>query len=85
MLTQIILIYVLGFFVSLFLLHRFKKELDLYNYDPPHPAYYDDFNSNATAFVAYSIVWPIFLLVISIQLMWKILVNISKLFEKINK
>jgi hypothetical protein len=82
MLGLIILIYVLGFFTSLMVLHIFKNELDVNHYNPPHPAYYDDYNSNAEAFVSFSLIWPIFWFLNMLRCMWKGLVWISTQFEK---
>ena len=85
---QIILGYVIGFFISLLCLHGFKRELDLDNYDPPHPAYYDDYDSNAHAYVAFSLMWPIFwffLLIITIgRGVVKLSEMIGKLFDSLS-
>lgn len=56
----LIAVYLVGFLITLVLLHKFKKQMGLDNYDPPHPEYYDDWSSNAQAFAWFSAEWPIF-------------------------
>lgn len=73
-----ILVYVIGFFISLMLLHKYKKELDVDCYDPPHPSYYDDYSSNATAYLTFSLIWPMFWLIMLFQGIWRLLVKLSK-------
>lgn len=53
-------IYLSGFLLTLVVLARFGKQLGFANYDPPHPEYYDDWDSNAQAYVGFSIMWPMF-------------------------
>lgn len=77
MINLIFLIYVVGYFISLYVMHKFKNGLDLNNYDPPHPDYYDDYDSNAEAYATISFMWPLFWAVIVISLIWKSLVWIS--------
>ena len=55
MIWLILSIYVLGVFASLWVMHTFKNELDINHYDPPHDDYYDDYDSNAEAYVAFSL------------------------------
>ena len=82
MIGLIVLIYVLGFFVSLWVLHAFKNELGVNDYDPPHPDYYDDYDSNAEAYASFSLMWPIFWFMNMLMYMWKGLLWISTKFEK---
>ena len=56
----VIVIYVVGFFISLIILHKFGKQLEWDHYDPPHCPYYDDYDSNAQAYVAFSTFWFLF-------------------------
>lgn len=81
MIGLISLAYVLGFFISLWAFHTFKNELDINHYDPPHPEDYDDYDSNASAYVAFSLMWPIFWTITILGLIWDGLLFISKKFE----
>jgi len=71
--------YAIGFLISLFLLHVFKRELGFDNYDPPHPEYYDDYDSNAHAYLTFSFIWPIFWGFMSLALIYSGLVKLSEL------
>lgn len=82
MIGLILLVYVLGFFTSLWVLHTFKNELDVNHYDKPHPEYYDDYDSNAEAYVTFSLIWPLYWFMNMFMYMWKGLVWISTQFEK---
>lgn len=78
--------YTIGFFLSLVIMHKYKKELDIDDYDPPHDSYYDDYDSNAIAYVSFSFVWPLFWLFKGIFVGWSLLINLSKKIEsKIGK
>lgn len=52
--------YMAGFLLTLIVLARFGKRLGFDRYDPPHEDYYDDWESNAHAYVAFSALWPLF-------------------------
>jgi hypothetical protein len=56
----IALIYVLGFFLSILALKKYGKQMGMADYDPPHGNWYDDYESNASAFMFFSIAWPLF-------------------------
>jgi len=56
----ILLIYVLGFFLSILTLKKYAKTMGMDCYDPPHGSYYDDYSSNAQAYMSFSLAWPIF-------------------------
>jgi len=71
-------VYIVGFFVSLHMLHKYKEDLDVDCYDPPHDGWYDDYPSNAHAYLAFSFMWPIFWFVMGIQAFWKLMVNLSE-------
>lgn len=81
MIWSIALVYCLVFFISLWTLHTFKNELDINHYDPPHLEYYDDYSSNASAYVTFSLMWPIFWTMRILGLIWDVLVFISKKFD----
>lgn len=71
-------VYAIGYFISLIAMHKYKNELDLNNYDPPHEGYYDDYESNAVAYAAISFAWPIFWTAMLFVVFWRGLVAISK-------
>ena len=81
----IIVIYILGYFFSLFILHRFKKELgvDWYDNDPYD---WDDYESNAEAYATWSLFWPLYwairIIVRVAVLIWKFLIWTSRKMEK---
>ena len=85
----IILIYAAGFVLSLLFLIAFgKSKLDI-NYDDQEDKWPDDWDSNAEAYVAWSIAWPATFILISIVGIWvgltkftQILIN---LFSKENE
>ena len=69
-----ILIYVIGFILTLTFLKLFGKKLDI-DYDPPHEDWYDDWDNNAQAYLFFSSAWfvtaPMFLIVVIIKLLYK--------------
>lgn len=77
-------IYLIGYFVTLILLFKFKKQLDIDSYDEPKTyVNYDDWSSNAQAYVSWSILWPLVWLVFFLIMIWKGLMLIAKAIEKI--
>ena len=55
--------YFIGFVLSLLFLSQFGKKIGWGDYDPPHnDDYYDDYTSNASAYFAFSTMWPLFYL-----------------------
>lgn len=72
-----VLIYAIGYFISLFAMHKYKEQLDINHYDPPHDGWYDDWDSNAEAYVGISFAWPLFWAGMVIALFWKILIKLS--------
>lgn len=82
MIGLILSIYVLGVFASLWVMHTFKNELDINHYDLPHDDYYDDYDSNAEAYVAFSLMWPLYWFMQFFIYLWKGLIWISTQFEK---
>jgi hypothetical protein len=69
-----ILIYVVGFILTLTFLKLFGKKMEI-DYDPPHEPDYDDYKNNAEAYLFFSLSWfvtaPIFLVVVIVQLLYK--------------
>lgn len=53
-------IYLIGFLITLTFLKFFGKKLG-FDYDPPHEYYYDDYKSNAEAYLSFSLFWPVVL------------------------
>lgn len=74
----ILAIYFFGYFISLWVMHTFKKELGIDSYDPPHESYYDDWESNAEAYVFLSLAWPLLIFVLIFKLFFNLLLKISK-------
>ena len=54
------IVYVIGVVLSLIFLNKYGKQLGWGDYDPPHGDWYDDYPSNAHAWLAFSTIWPIF-------------------------
>ena len=73
-----LIIYVIGVMISLFSLHKWKKELDIDNYDSPKGYLYDDWDSNAQAYAAWSIGWPILIWLLGGIMAWKGILILSK-------
>jgi len=75
-------IYIIGYFASLWAMHAYKKQLGIDDYEPPHDEYYDDYESNAEAYVIISFIWPLFWFAMILKLVWNGLILISKKLEK---
>jgi hypothetical protein len=75
-------IYIIGYFASLWAMHTYKKQLGVDDYEPPHDEYYDDYESNAEAYVIISFIWPLFWFAMILKLVWNGLIFISKKLEK---
>ena len=73
-------IYIIGYFASLWAMHTFKKQLGIDDYNQPHDEY-PDYESNAQAYAAISFAWPLFWLIVILELLWNGLMFISKQFE----
>jgi hypothetical protein len=80
-LITILAIYTVGYFLSLWGMHSFKDELDINHYDHANDGWDDDWDSNAEAYAALSLGWPFFWLAMSIKLLWRGLLSISKQLE----
>jgi len=81
-LTHLILIYVIGFSITLFILHKWKEELNIDNYDIPNDDY-DNWNSNAEAYAVWSLAWPLIVILFSVIIIWKGILMFSKLMQNI--
>ena len=69
-----IIIYIIGFILTLTFLKLFGKKLDI-DYDLPHEPDHDDWKNNAQAYLAFSITWiltvPMFTVVVIVKLLYK--------------
>ena len=69
-----ILIYIVGFILTLTFLKLFGKKIGI-DYDPPHVPDYDDWENNAQAYLGFSLTWivtaPMFLFVVLIKSLYK--------------
>lgn len=83
-----LIIYVVGFFVSLYSIHRWKDKLEVDHYDN-NTNEYGDWDSNAEAFMAFSIGWPFFwglhLLIYIYHLLLKLSIVVGKEISKQDK
>lgn len=79
-----IVVYIIGYFLTLFILHRFKKELGVDCYDKKSMDLdeYDDYESNAEAYVSWSLFWPLLIIAGVVVLIWKFLIWTSRKMEK---
>lgn len=72
-----IIYYVIGLLITLILLHVWKKELNIDNYDNvdnPH----NDWDSNAQAYAAWSLGWPIIIIFFLCLISWRTILYLSK-------
>lgn len=86
MITQLLIIYIIGYFVTLFIFFKFKKQLCIDSYDEPKTyVNCDDWSSNAQAYVSWSFGWPLAIVLYSMVLAWRGLMKIARLIEKHTK
>lgn len=80
-----LIIYVIGFIITLFSLHKWKKELDIDNYDDSSHANWveSDWDSNAEAYAVWSLTWPIVIALCICAMVWKSIVWISNFIQTI--
>jgi hypothetical protein len=83
-----LIIYVVGIVVSLYSIHKWKDSLKVNDYDSEENMY-GDWESNAEAFMAFSIAWPLFwgfqLLIYLYNLLLKLSIIIEKEISKQDK
>jgi hypothetical protein len=69
-----VLIYIVGFILTLTFLKLFGKKMG-FDYDPPHEDWYDDYDNNAQAYLLFSLTWfvtaPMFLIAGIFQLLYQ--------------
>lgn len=76
-----IIFYIIGYFISLILMHLFHKQLGLDYNQPETYTDYDDWSNNAQAFAGISTCWPIFWTFVFFDFISKKIVKISKYLE----
>lgn len=76
-------VYLLGFLSTLITLHKTDGFWGRWNcYDPPHDSWYDDYSSNAQAYLSFSFVWPLFITSNIIWGIWQLLEKLSKKLDR---
>ncbi len=82
----IILIYAVGFLLSLLILSAFGKSKMNIDYDNDHDKWPDDWETNAEAYVAWSFAWPLAFILLSLVGMWAGLTKLTQfLIDMFNK
>ena len=76
-------IYVVGFFLTLLFLKYYGKKMGFDYSEPKTYANHDDWNSNEEAYTAFSIIWPVFVLVNLLRGLWHLLVIFTKFVIKV--
>ena len=73
-------IYILGYFISIFVLKRYAVYMAIPDYDVSSESDWtsDDYDSNAKAYTAFSTIWPIFYTVYGIYGMHILFVKLTK-------
>ena len=75
--------YIIGFMLTLIILILFGSKMGLAKYDEPHGEDYDDWDSNGSAYLAWSIGWFIFVpFYLSFCLYSKSVILVEKLIKK---
>jgi len=69
-----VIIYIIGFILTLTFLKLFGKRMEI-DYDPPHKPDHDDWQNNAQAYLGFSLTWvavaPIFTVAVIVKLLYK--------------
>jgi hypothetical protein len=74
-----IVTYAIGVVITLFVLHKWKKELNIDDYDNHDDNDWgDDWDSNAQAYAFWSLGWPIVLAFFVGAMLWKAIFGLSK-------
>lgn len=76
-----VLIYIIGFILTLTFLKLFGKKMG-FDYDPPHEPDYDDWQNNAQAYLVFSLTWIITAPVLLVAGVIKLLCKFSEWFLK---
>jgi len=80
--TLIFGIYILGFILSIIFLSIFGKKIGIDYSEEKNYVNYDDWDSNKTAYTAFSFVWPVFYLILIIGGFWYLLTLFTSIFIK---
>jgi hypothetical protein len=82
----IILIYAAGFLLSLLILSAFGKSKMNIDFDNDHDKWPDDWETNAEAYVAWSLAWPLGFILLSLVGVWAGLTKLTQfLIDIFNK
>lgn len=75
--------YIIGFFVSLFVLAKWGESHFDMNYDEPKTyVNHDDYDSNAQAALSFSIFWPLYFMIYFLKFLYDKGIILSKTFQK---
>jgi hypothetical protein len=74
-------LYIIGYPISLILLHKFHKNLGMDYNQPKTYVDYDDWDNNAQAFAAFSIAWPVFWILTLFMFLIKKVLSLSSFIE----
>ena len=83
LIANMVIVYVIGVVLTLLFLNKYGKQMELGDYDPPHDGWYDDYESNAQAWLSFSIVWPMFWIIGILFGIYSLLLQFSKYLYKI--
>ena len=85
----VILIYVVGFLLSLFILSAFGESKMNIDYDNDPGSWPDDWQTNAEAYTTWSIAWPLCLVLLGLVGVWTGLTKLTQflinIFNKDNE
>ena len=82
---MMILVYAIGFAISMAVLINYGEQLGFGDYDPPHDDYYDDYSSNASAWVSFSTMWPVFWFINGLVYFHRVIVDTTQNLIKCEK
>ena len=82
--VTLMLIYPIGFFLTLTFYKFFGKKIGM-DYDPPHPEWcdWDDWDSNSSAYLAFSIGWPVIVPMLLIMGFFKLMHKFTEWYLKL--
>ena len=78
----IVIGYLVGFFLTLTFFKFFGKKIG-FDYDPPHCEWYDDWQSNASAYFSFSIGWILVVPALIIFGLVKLLIEATRWYLKL--
>ena len=80
----IVIGYLVGFFLTLTFFKFFGKKIG-FDYDPPHCEWYDDWQSNASAYFSFSLGWILVVPVLIIIGLVKLLIVGTRWYLELGK